>query len=48
MLIDQLSNIARMLDQADQRPGKDGWDRYNDLAKELATLEAEVTKAIGL
>ena len=46
MLIDQFSNIARMLDQADQRPGKDAWDRYNDLAKELTNLEAEATKLL--
>lgn len=47
MLIDQFANVARMLGRADQRPGKDAWDRYHDLAKELAALEGEATKASG-
>jgi hypothetical protein len=33
MLIDQLSNVARMLGQADQKPGRDAWQRYADLMK---------------
>jgi hypothetical protein len=44
MLIDQFTNIARMLAQADQKPGKDAWDRYTDLAKDLAAIEGEVEK----
>ncbi len=40
MLIDQFSNIQRMLGQADQRPGKDAWDRYHDLMKELGEVQA--------
>jgi photosystem II stability/assembly factor-like uncharacterized protein len=43
MLIDQLRNVARMIDQADQKPGKDAWDRYQDLAKDLAGIKAEFT-----
>ena len=31
MLIDQLSNIQRMITQADQKIGKDAYDRYADL-----------------
>jgi photosystem II stability/assembly factor-like uncharacterized protein len=44
MLLDQFANIARMLGQADQKPGKDAWDRYNDLMKELAAVKAEAAK----
>jgi photosystem II stability/assembly factor-like uncharacterized protein len=40
MLIDQFSNVARMLGQADQKPGKDAWDRYRDLARELDAVKA--------
>jgi hypothetical protein len=39
MLIDQLSNVVRMLGAADQRPGRDAWDRYEDLRRELTGLE---------
>jgi photosystem II stability/assembly factor-like uncharacterized protein len=38
MLIDQFANVARMIGQADQKPGKDAWDRYNDLMKEMAAI----------
>ena len=30
MLIDQLSNVQRMITQADQKIGKDAYDRYAD------------------
>lgn len=44
MLIDQLSNIQRMVTQADQKIGKDAYDRYADLIKEMAAIEAELKK----
>ena len=44
MLIDQLANVARMIGQGDQKPGRDAWDRYNDLLKELAAIKAEAGK----
>ena len=47
MLIDQVSNIARMIGGADQRPGKDALERYNDVTKELAAIQAEVDKLAG-
>jgi photosystem II stability/assembly factor-like uncharacterized protein len=40
MLIDQLSNIARMAGQADQKPGRDAFQRHDDLMKELAAIKA--------
>jgi hypothetical protein len=44
MLIDQLSNIQRMITQADQKVGKDAYDRYADLMKEMAAIEAQLKK----
>jgi len=44
MLITQLSNIQRMVTQADQKVGKDAYDRYADLVKELAAIEAQLKK----
>ena len=47
MLVDQLSNVQRMITQADQKVGKDAYDRYADLVKELAMLEAQFKKIGG-
>ncbi len=44
MLVDQFANIARMIGQADQKPGKDAWDRFNDCRKELDAIKAELEK----
>jgi hypothetical protein len=41
-LIDQLSNIARMVGQADQKIGKEAQTRLDDLLKELAQIKASV------
>jgi hypothetical protein len=41
MLIDQLSNVWRMANQADQRPGRDAFVRLDDLRAELADLEKQ-------
>ena len=40
MLIDQLSNIARMVGQADQKIGKEAQTRFDDVMKELAQIRA--------
>ena len=47
MLIDQLQNVQRMVNQADQKIGKDAYDRYGDLTKELAKLEGNLAKVTG-
>jgi photosystem II stability/assembly factor-like uncharacterized protein len=47
MLISQLSNVNRMVGQADQKVGKDALDRYNDLLKELQALQAEFKQISG-
>lgn len=44
MLIDQYANVARMLGQADQKPGRDAYERLADLAKELAAVKAEAAR----
>lgn len=44
MLIEQLQNVQRMITQADQKVGKDAYDRYADLMKEMAAIEAELKK----
>jgi hypothetical protein len=44
MLIDQLANVARMIGQADQKVGRDGFARFDDLAKELAAIKAEAAR----
>ena len=47
MLIDQLSNITRMIGQADQKPGRDAYDRFGDLMKDMAAIQAEL-KRLGI
>lgn len=44
MLATQLNNIQRMVTQADQKIGKDAFDRFADLQKELASVQAEFAK----
>jgi hypothetical protein len=44
MLVDQLSNIARMIGQADQKVGRDAFVRFDDLMKEMAAVKAEAAK----
>ena len=44
MLISQFNNIQRMVTQADQRIGRDAHERYADLMKEMAAIEAELKK----
>jgi photosystem II stability/assembly factor-like uncharacterized protein len=44
MLVDQLNNVQRMIGQADQKVGKDAYDRFSDLQQELARLQAEFAK----
>ena len=47
MLVDQLNNIQRMVTQADQVVGRDAHERYADLMKEMAAIEAQVKKITG-
>jgi hypothetical protein len=44
MLVDQLSNVARMIGQADQKVGRDAFVRFDDLMKEMAAIKAEAAK----
>lgn len=45
MLIDQLSNIARMAGQADQKVGRDAFERFEHLKTELAAIKQEMAAA---
>ena len=47
MLLNQFNNVQRMIGQGDQRLGKDAMDRYADLMKDLAAVQAEFKKAGG-
>ncbi len=47
VLINQFTNIVRMLAQADQKVGKDAYERFADLEKELAALKVEADKVAG-
>ena len=45
MFIDQLSNVAREIGQADQKVGASASERYNDLMKEWTAIKMEAEKA---
>jgi len=38
MLVDQIQYLASMIDQADQMPGKDAFERFEELKKKLDSL----------
>lgn len=44
MLIDQISYLYYMLNQADQAPGKDAFDRYEELNKLFEELKSQAPK----
>lgn len=44
MLIDQLRYLRSMLNQADQKPGKDAFDRYEELKNRLNTIMTPYVK----
>ncbi|HWF84526.1 MAG TPA: hypothetical protein VG222_06760 [Vicinamibacterales bacterium] len=46
MFIDQLSNVGREVNQADQKVGASAFDRFNELMKEWATIKADADKAL--
>ena len=46
MFIDQLSNVAREISQADQKVGASAFERLNDLMKEWAILKADADTAL--
>jgi photosystem II stability/assembly factor-like uncharacterized protein len=46
MFVDQLSNVAREIGQADQKVGASAYERFNDLMKEWAALKADADAAL--
>ncbi|MEZ5419373.1 MAG: hypothetical protein R2708_18820 [Vicinamibacterales bacterium] len=47
MLLNQFNNVQRMIGQADQKIGRDAMDRFGDLMKDLAAVQAEFRKIGG-
>jgi photosystem II stability/assembly factor-like uncharacterized protein len=47
MLIDQFGYLQRMLSRADQKVGRDAYQRYDDLVKELELIRSELNSTIG-
>jgi photosystem II stability/assembly factor-like uncharacterized protein len=46
MFIDQLSNVAREIGQADQKVGASAYERYNDLLREWTAIKADADAAL--
>jgi hypothetical protein len=46
MFIDQLSNIAREIGQADQKVGASAYERFTDLLKEWTVIKADAESAL--
>ena len=46
MFIDQLSNVAREISQADQKVGASAYERFTDLMKEWAALKTDADSAL--
>jgi photosystem II stability/assembly factor-like uncharacterized protein len=46
MFVDQLSYLFSMLNQADQKPGRDAYVRFDELNQELSAYMAEVDKIL--
>jgi len=46
MLIDQLLYLYRMITQSDQRVGRDGFERYQELRKQLDALVQQIASAV--
>jgi len=46
MFVDQVSNVNREINQADQKIGASAYERYNDLMKEWTALKADAESAL--
>jgi len=46
MFIDQVANVGREVNQADQKVGASAYERLNDLTKEWTPLKAEAETAL--
>ncbi|MBI3082090.1 MAG: hypothetical protein HYY94_04130, partial [Gemmatimonadetes bacterium] len=47
MLIDQLAYLHRMITQSDQKVGRDGFERYDELRKQLDGLLQQISAAVN-
>ncbi len=46
MLLDQISYLYAMLNRADQKPGKDAYERFTELSKLFAGIDAELEEIL--
>ena len=46
MFIDQIANVGREINQADQKIGASAYERYNELIKEWTALKAEAETSL--
>ena len=46
MFIDQLSNVGRVVGQADQKVGASAYERFTQLMKEWASIKSDAEKAL--
>jgi hypothetical protein len=46
MFVDQMSNVAREIGQADQKVGASAYERFNDLMKEWTAIKADADAAL--
>ena len=46
MFVDQMSNINREIDEADQKVGASAFERFNQLMKEWTALKADAETAL--
>jgi len=44
--LNQFASISRMLGQADQKPGRDAYERFGDLVKELDAVQADAARVM--
>jgi photosystem II stability/assembly factor-like uncharacterized protein len=47
MMVDQIEYLYENLDSADQKPGRDAYQRYDELAAALAAQVAELNRILG-
>ena len=46
MFLDQLSNVGRVIGQADQKVPASAYERYNQLMKDWASIRTEADAAL--
>jgi len=47
MIVDQINYLYRMLDRADQKPGRDAYLRFDELTEAVAQCHREIDLVLG-